>query len=68
MDDNKLWYESKTIWGGLVALAAAVAGLVGFNLDPQAHADLAAAIPNVVAAVGAVISILGRLDARSRIG
>ncbi len=29
MDDGKSWYRSKTIWGGLVALLAALCGLVG---------------------------------------
>lgn len=68
MTDTKNWYRSKTIWGGAVALAAAIAGLFGVKIDAATGADLASAVPDAIAAVGAVIAIVGRLDAKSTIG
>lgn len=68
MTDSKSWYRSKTIWGAAITLAAAVAGLLGVKIDAATGADLAAAIPDAVAGVGAVIAIIGRLDAKSTIG
>lgn len=63
MIEEKQWYRSKTIWGGLVALAAAVAGLFGIDVDAASGDALAIALTNAAAAVGAVIAIIGRLDA-----
>lgn len=63
MADEKKWYQSKTIWGGLVALGGAVAGLFGADIDPASGNSLATALTDAAAALGAVIAILGRLDA-----
>lgn len=63
MADAKHWYQSKTIWGGLVAFAAAVAGLFGIDVDATTSDALALAVTNAAAAVGAVIAIIGRLEA-----
>lgn len=63
MADEKHWYQSKTIWGGLVAFAAAMAGLFGVDIDTAAGDALALALANAAAAVGAVIAIIGRLEA-----
>lgn len=63
MQDEKKWYLSKTIWGGIVALCAALAGIVGIEVDAASHEALAAALTNAAAAVGAIVAIIGRLDA-----
>lgn len=67
MTESKNWYRSKTIWGGLVALGAAVAGLFGVEIDAAAGSQIASAVTDAVAAAGALIAILGRLDAKSSI-
>ncbi|GGD93351.1 hypothetical protein GCM10011390_10160 [Aureimonas endophytica] len=67
MLDEKTWYRSKTIWGGVVALGAALAGMFGVRIDAATGGDLAAAIPDAIAALGAVVAILGRLAADRRI-
>lgn len=64
---EKNWYRSKTIWGGVIALVAAVAGLFGVEVDAATGTDLTAAATDTAAAVGALIAILGRLDAKSTI-
>jgi hypothetical protein len=67
MNEVKDWYRSKTIWGGLVALGAALAGLFGIDVDGASSDALALALTDAAAAVGAVIAIWGRLDARQTI-
>jgi len=63
MADEKHWYQSKTIWGGLVAFAAAMAGLFGIDIDAATGDALALAMANAAAAIGAAVAIIGRLDA-----
>lgn len=63
MTDEKHWYQSRTIWGGLVALGAALAGIAGIDIDAATSDALALGLANAAAAVGAVVAILGRLDA-----
>lgn len=63
MDDVKRWYQSKTIWGGLVALIAALAGLVGIELDAATGSALTVALSQAAAAIGAIVAIVGRLEA-----
>lgn len=67
MDDEKSWYRSKTIWGGLVALGAALAGLWGVEIGGTESDALALALSQAGAAVGALVAILGRLAAEKTI-
>jgi hypothetical protein len=64
MIDTKPWYQSRSIWGGLVALLAGIAGIVGVEIDAGTSEALVLALTNGAAAVGAVIAILGRLAAQ----
>ena len=64
MTEEKPWYQSRSIWGGIVALAAAIAGLFGIPLDAATHEALTVALTSAAAAVGAVVAILGRLAAQ----
>lgn len=68
MTDTKEWYRSKTIWGSAIALAAAIAGLCGVKVDAATGADLVSAVTDAAAAIGALVAIVGRLDAKSAIG
>lgn len=63
MVEEKNWYESKTIWGALIAVAASVTGAMGLTVDTGAQSDLADALVQLVGAVGAMIAIYGRLSA-----
>ncbi|MEO3998565.1 hypothetical protein [Mesorhizobium sp. CAU 1732] len=68
MDMEKPWYFSRTIWASLVVILATLAGGFGLaidDVDMQATTD---AILQAVTALAALIAILGRLLARSRIG
>lgn len=63
MVDEKPWYLSKTIWGSLISVAAALAGLAGITLDPVAQNAIAESVVQLVAAAGALLAIYGRLSA-----
>lgn len=64
MNEAKPWYQSRTVWGGLVAFGAAMAGLLGVDVDAATHEMLALSLTNGAAAIGAVVAILGRLAAQ----
>jgi len=64
MNEAKPWYQSRTVWGGIVAFGAAMAGLFGLEVDPATHDMLVLSLTNGAAAIGAVVAILGRLAAR----
>lgn len=66
--DVKVWWKSKTIWGGLVALAGGLAGLAGFEVDAATHAAVVNALSDAAVAIGALVAILGRFDAKQPIG
>lgn len=68
MIDEKPWYMSKTIWGSLIAVAAALAGTAGLTIDAQSQMAISDAILQVISAAGALIAIYGRLNATDIIG
>lgn len=63
MVEEKFWYQSKTIWGSLVAVAAALAASFGVTIDAANQAEIAAAIVQLVGGAGALVAIYGRLKA-----
>ncbi|MCB1386565.1 MAG: hypothetical protein KDJ80_11585 [Nitratireductor sp.] len=63
MVDEKPWYLSKTIWGSLVAIAAALASALGVSLDAASQAEITEVIVQLAGAAGALIAIYGRLSA-----
>jgi len=63
MVEEKKWFESKTIWGALVAVAASVAGGFGFSINEASQLELTNAVVQLVAAMGAMVALYGRLNA-----
>lgn len=63
MQSEKKWYESRTVWGGLVALGAALAGLAGLQVPGPAQEALTTAVLDTATAIGALVAIYGRLAA-----
>lgn len=61
--DEKEWYKSKTVWGGLIAVGAAVAGGFGVVVDADTQSQVADIIVVVIGAVGGLIAIYGRVKA-----
>ncbi|MBR0556345.1 hypothetical protein J5J10_11715 [Ciceribacter sp. L1K23] len=67
MQDDKEWYRSKTVWGGLIAVAAPLLDLAGFPIDQAMQADLSDKLALLAASVGGLLAIWGRLTATSTI-
>ena len=63
MVEEKPWYMSKTIWGSLVSVAAALAGALGIAVDTGSQQAIAEAAVQIVGAAGALVAIYGRLGA-----
>lgn len=67
MIEDKAWYQSKTVWGGLVALVGAAAGLIGIQIDAATNEALVLSLTSGASAVGAILAIYGRLSAEVRL-
>lgn len=63
----KEWYESKTVWGGLIAVGAAVAGGFGIIIDQDTQDQIAEGIVVIATAAGGLLAIYGRIKADSEI-
>lgn len=67
MEDTKKWYMSKSVWGGMIAVVAAVAGAFGYMLSPEDQASLTDAAVVVAGAVGGVLAVYGRVKAEKMV-
>lgn len=63
----KKWYESKTIWGGLITILSIVIGVFGYTLSPEDAELLVGAFTAIGAAVGGIVGIVGRVKATKAI-
>lgn len=63
MDDSKVWYTSKTVWGSIIAVVAGIAGAFGFQLDIAGQEVITSAIVSLVGLAGGLIALWGRLRA-----
>jgi asparagine N-glycosylation enzyme membrane subunit Stt3 len=62
MDDTKPVWASKTLWGAVIAILGAAAGLLGITPEQLPSAD------EVVTVIGGVLAIVGRFMATKPIG
>ena len=63
MEDNKKWYTSKGVWGGVAAVVAGALGIFGFATGPaflEEAAELGVAVGGLI---GGGLAIYGRLKA-----
>ena len=67
METMKPWYLSKTIWGSLVAVAAAILSGLGFDFDEEAQTLFVEAVLQAIAVGASLFAIIGRLTAQSLI-
>lgn len=70
MDSNgtKPWWTSKTIWTALAALICAIAGALGTEVSDTDAAAAGSGLAMVASGVFSLLSIIGRLTAKKRIG
>jgi len=63
MNDVKPWYMSKGVWGGVIALLAAILGAFGYALGADDQVALADIALSIGGAVGGLLAIYGRVKA-----
>lgn len=66
-DDNKLWYESKAVWGGIIAIGASAAGALGYVIDADTQDKIAELIVLGATAIGGIVAVYGRIKASKTI-
>jgi len=67
MPDTKSWWQSKTVLGGLVALAAGIAGMFGLAMDPDEQAVTTEALVAIAGGIGGLVAVYGRIKANKAI-
>ena len=74
MDQSKPWFQSIGVWGGLVSMFAGVIGLFGYHMSPDDVANVSKALAqgaqllsSIVAVVGGIIAVYGRVVATKKI-
>lgn len=65
--ETKKWYTSRTIWGGLITVASAGAGLFGIYIDEQTQAQITDLALVGAGAFGGLLAIWGRIKADKEI-
>lgn len=68
MEGTTPWWQSRTIWGSVVAIAASIAGIFGLNFDASLQSQLIDIILAIVGAIGGALAFYGRVVATKKIG
>lgn len=68
MLDVKPWYQSKTVWGALIAIAAPLLGRAGLEVGGAEQAQIADALTTLAGTVGGLLALYGRLTATKGVG
>ena len=63
MNQYKKLFESKTFWGGLMAVAAGILGFLGYIFLEADQERVIEIIMSFGAAIGGIIAIYGRISA-----
>jgi hypothetical protein len=63
MEEVKSIFASRSVWGGLIAVAASLASLWGYEIN---SADQEAII-SIIGALGGAVAVYGRIKATKRI-
>ena len=67
MSQTKPWYRSKTIWGSLIAILAALLGVWDVRVSPADQARLVELVVEAAGALGGLLALVGRFRASRRI-
>lgn len=70
MDDQqpKSPWASMGVWGGIIAIGGAIAGMLGYGLSAEDQAQLVAAASAIASGIGGLLAVWGRVRARRRVG
>ncbi|WP_337184731.1 hypothetical protein [Shinella sp.] len=67
MSDVKNWYQSRTVWGALIAILASLAHAIGVEVTAGDQAELADLLVAAVGAAGGLMALVGRISASRRV-
>jgi len=67
MNGTKVWWQSKSVWGSIVALLAGFATLAGLQLDAALQDQLAELIVGAANVVGGLLAWYGRAKAANEL-
>jgi hypothetical protein len=65
--ETKPFYQSKAVWGGVIALLSVVAGAFGYSVGADDQIALVDALATGGGAVGALLAVYGRIVASGKI-
>lgn len=63
MNDIKNWWQSKTIWGGIITVVAVALGAFGYTLSGDDQIVLVEIVSTIGGAIGGLLAIYGRVKA-----
>ena len=67
MEDQKVWYMSKTILASIVTVIALIAGGFNLTIDAQTQEGIVELATVIVGVVSSVVAIYGRVKASKTI-
>lgn len=62
--DEKAWWASRGVWGGIVAALAGLAGIWGYSIPAEDQGRVVELIVAIVSAGGGVVAVVGRAVAK----
>ena len=68
MDEFKGFFQSKTVWAGIVAIASGVAGHYHYHVTPDDQASLIQLLSSLASDLAGLGAIVGRVMATKKIG
>ncbi len=66
--DEKIWWKSRGVWGGVVAMLAGIAAALGYSLSEGVQGDLVELILGIAGVAGGGLAVWGRIKAETKIG
>ncbi len=63
MDNTKVWWQSKGVWGSVVAMAAGVGHVAGIDISQPIQNELTDIIVGFGTLAGGALALYGRIKA-----
>lgn len=67
MQQEKKWWQSKAVIGGLIAVLAAIAGAFGVEVSAEQQASLADYAIAISGGIGGALAVYGRIKADTKL-
>jgi hypothetical protein len=65
MNGTKVWWQSKAVWGSVIAMIAGVVSLAGVQLDASLQDELASLLTGAGEVFGGALALYGRITAKA---